>query len=74
MTCICPSTPWFVKLSSRHLAQSELYVALATAFRRFTFELYGTDVSDVEMTHAYLVPYPKLETKGVRVRVKSIDA
>ena len=56
------------------LARSELYVALATVFRRFAFDLYETDVSDVEMAHAYLVPYPKLETKGVRVTVKSIDA
>jgi hypothetical protein len=56
------------------LAQSELYIALATVFRRFTFELYETDISDVEMVHAYLVPYPKWETKGVRVKVNSIDA
>jgi hypothetical protein len=27
-------------------------------------------LSDVEMQHAYLVPYPKWETKGVRVKVK----
>lgn len=28
-------------------------------------------MSDVEMAHGYLVPYPKWESKGVRVKVKS---
>ena len=37
---------------------------------RFKFELYKTDVSDGEMSHGYLVPYPKWESKGVRVKVK----
>jgi hypothetical protein len=53
------------------LAQAELYITIATVFSRFTFELYETDVSDVEMCHGYLVPYPKWESKGVRVKVKS---
>ncbi|KAG4435065.1 hypothetical protein IFR05_009455 [Cadophora sp. M221] len=53
-----------------NLAQAELYITLAVVFSRFTFELYETDLSDVEMEHAYLVPYPKWETKGVRVKVK----
>jgi len=53
-----------------NLAQAELYIALASVFRRFSFELYETDVSDVEMAHAYLVPYPKWESKGVQVKVK----
>ena len=50
---------------------AELYITLATVFTRFTFELYETDVTDVEMKHAYLVPFPKWNSKGVRVRVKS---
>jgi hypothetical protein len=53
------------------LAQAELYITLATVFSRFTFETFETDVSDVEMAHGYLVPYPKWESKGVRVKVKS---
>jgi hypothetical protein len=53
------------------LAQAELYIALATIFSRFNFEFYETDISDVEMAHGYLVPYPKWESKGVRVRVKT---
>jgi hypothetical protein len=52
------------------LAQAELYITIATVFSRFDFELYETDVSDVEMQHAYLVPYPKWESKGVRMKVK----
>ena len=56
------------------LAQAELYITLASVFRRFTFELYETDVSDVEMAHAYLVPYPKWDSKGVRVKVESVLA
>jgi hypothetical protein len=49
------------------LAQAELYITLATVYSRFTFELYETDISDVEMSHGYLVPYPKWESKGSRL-------
>ncbi|KAL2072092.1 hypothetical protein VTL71DRAFT_11435 [Oculimacula yallundae] len=52
------------------LAQAELYITLAVVFSRFSFELYETDQSDVQMEHAYLLPYPKWDSKGVRVRVK----
>lgn len=31
------------------LAQAELYITLATVFSRFTFEIYETHISDVEM-------------------------
>lgn len=55
-----------------NLAQAELYITLAMVFSRFDFELFDTDVSDVEMAHAYLLPYPKWESKGVRVKVKSV--
>ncbi|KAH7351363.1 cytochrome P450 family protein [Rhexocercosporidium sp. MPI-PUGE-AT-0058] len=55
-----------------NLAQAELYFTLAVLFARFDFQLYETDISDVEMAHAYLVPYPKWETKGVRVKVKAV--
>ena len=41
-------------------------------FSRFTFEVFETDISDVEMAHGYLVPYPKWDSKGVRVKVKSV--
>jgi hypothetical protein len=47
-----------------------MYIALARIFGAYEFGLFETDVSDVEMEHAYLVPYPKWESKGVRVKVK----
>ena len=53
------------------MAQAELYITLATLFSRFTFELYETDITDIEMKHAYMVPYPRWESKGMRVRVKA---
>ncbi|KAK2628812.1 hypothetical protein QTJ16_001915 [Diplocarpon rosae] len=52
-----------------NLALAELYITLAVVFTRFTFDLYATDVSDVQMAHAFLVPYPKWDSKGVRVVV-----
>lgn len=56
-----------------NLAQAELYITLATVFSRFSFEPFETDKSDVEMAHAYLVPYPKWNSKGVRVKVDLIS-
>jgi hypothetical protein len=51
---------------------AEMFIALARIFGEYDFELFETDVSDVEMEHAYLVPYPKWESKGVRVKVKKV--
>ena len=51
------------------LAYMELYIVLATVFRRFSLELYETDVSDVELAHDFAVPSAKLDSKGIRVRV-----
>lgn len=48
-------------------------MTLAAIFRWFSFELYETDVSDVTLAHDYLLPQVKLDSKGVRVKVKSID-
>ncbi|KAI0870058.1 cytochrome P450 [Hypoxylon argillaceum] len=42
-----------------NLANVELYRVLATLFRLFTFELYGTDISDIEIAHDFFVPSPK---------------
>lgn len=77
--CLCTSREispvyWastrLIPLSS--LAQAELCIAIATVFSTFDFELYETDESDVELAHAYLVPYPKWDTKGVRAKVRSM--
>jgi hypothetical protein len=42
---------------------------LAAIFRQFTFELYQADVTDVLLAHVYPLPCPKLDSKGVRVKV-----
>ena len=55
--------------SPHSLAQAELHIALASVFRRFTFELYETDVTDVALAYDWLLPAPKLGSKGVRVKV-----
>ena len=55
------------------LAYAELFPTLAILVRCFTFELYETDVSDVEIKHDFMVPQPKLSSKGVRVKVNSVS-
>lgn len=52
---------------------AELYITISTIFRQFDFELYDTQVSDIQMKYAYLVPYPEWESKGVRVTVKAVS-
>ncbi|EXJ89675.1 hypothetical protein A1O3_02742 [Capronia epimyces CBS 606.96] len=52
-----------------NLAHAELYLTLAAVFRTFTFELYETDISDVALAHDFFLPSPKLDSKGVRVKV-----
>lgn len=56
------------------MAYVELHLALATLVRRFTFDLHQTDISDVEIAHDFMVPQPKLDTKGMRVKVTSVIA
>lgn len=53
-----------------HLAYAEVYIALATVFRRFSFELFETDRTAVDCHSDMFVPHPKHGTKGVRVMVK----
>ncbi|OAP59663.1 hypothetical protein AYL99_06961 [Fonsecaea erecta] len=57
----------------QNLAQAELYMGLATIFRTFSFELYETELSDTVLAHDYFVPTVKLDTKGIRVKVKSVE-
>jgi hypothetical protein len=47
-----------------------MYIVMAAVFSRFDFELHETNISDVEMAHAYLLPTPKWESKGVRALVE----
>jgi len=54
------------------LAEAEMHLTFATIFRRFRFELFETDVTDVALAHDFFNPFPKLDTKGVRALVKDI--
>jgi cytochrome P450 len=53
-----------------YLAQAGIYLTLAAVFRRFDFELFQTDRSDVDVAHDFFTPSPKLDSKGPRVLVK----
>ena len=44
-------------------------MTLAAVFRNFRFELHSTDITDVELAHDFFLPSPKLDSKGVRVKV-----
>ena len=54
------------------LAYAELYLTIAVLFRAKgpAIELFETDESDVLHIHDYVIPLPKLNTKGVRVKIQ----
>ena len=52
------------------LAYAELYISLATIFRRFRLELYETTRRDVDAKVDYFIPKPESGGQGVRVLVK----
>lgn len=52
------------------LAYAELYITLATIFRRFRFELYETTRRDVDPKIDYFVPKPEHGGLGVRLLVR----
>lgn len=50
------------------LAKAELYLTVATIFRRFeNQELFETTERDVLPKHDHFIPHPDLDSKGVRV-------
>ncbi|MCJ1396150.1 hypothetical protein MMC18_009039 [Xylographa bjoerkii] len=53
-----------------NFANAELFIGLATVFRRLDLELFETERDAVDMAADFFVPIPKPETKGVRVIVK----
>jgi cytochrome P450 len=57
-----------------NLAYMELTIALATFFRRFRCKLYETDFSDIELKHDFFLPSPRLDSKGVRVKIVELEA
>ncbi|KAM5485587.1 hypothetical protein McanCB56680_001888 [Microsporum canis] len=55
-----------------NLAMSEMSLILAVLFRPHgpKFELFETDESDVKQAHDFLIPLPKIDTKGVRAIIR----
>ena len=59
-------------VSTNSLAQAEINLTLAVLYRPGgpELELYKTDESDIVHVHDFMIPLPKLDTKGVRVLIK----
>ena len=56
-----------------NLAVAEIYLALASVFRRFEMELWETRRErDVDVLHDFVNPSPGLNSVGVRVLVKGV--
>ena len=53
-----------------NLAYAELYLTFAAVFRRFDLELYDTTRADVEVVHDFFVGVPRLDSNGIRVKVR----
>ncbi|KAF3045052.1 hypothetical protein E8E12_006351 [Didymella heteroderae] len=56
-----------------NLAWTELYLILGMMFRRYKFELHEPSLEDVQLGHDFFIPVTKLDAKGVRVFVESVD-
>ncbi|KAF2868115.1 cytochrome P450 [Massariosphaeria phaeospora] len=54
-----------------NLAWTEMYLTLGMMFRRYRFELFEPDVSDVQMGHDFFIPVTRLDAKGVRAFVRA---
>lgn len=52
-----------------HMALLEIYLTIATLFRRFEFQLFETDSSNVAFYQDFVTPQPKPGGLGVRVQV-----
>lgn len=53
-----------------HLAKAEILLAVSTLLRRMDLELYETTVEDVAIKHDIFIPFPRMDSKGVRVLIK----
>ena len=64
------SAPNKLILCSRNsLAYAELYLTIASIFRRFEMELVDTTIEDVRTVHDFFVSAPGLNSHGVQVRI-----
>lgn len=55
---------------STSLAKAEILLAVSTLLRRMDLELYETTVEDVAIKHDIFIPFPRMDSKGVRVLIK----
>lgn len=55
-----------------NLAWAEMYLTVAAMFTpgRFRFQLFETDDSDLEIVHDWFNPFPRQDSKGVRLLIK----
>ncbi|KAK4998302.1 hypothetical protein LTR66_002448 [Elasticomyces elasticus] len=61
-----------------NLAHAELYLCLCAVFREYggpgdqgpRMELFETSIEDVEFKYDLFVPYPKIDSKGIRVLLR----
>ena len=53
-----------------NLTNTEIYLTLETAFRRFRIKLYKTRTRDAEITHDYFIPTGHGDSKSVRIFFK----
>lgn len=53
-----------------NLATAEIFLTLATVFRRFDMELYETTARDAEVAHDFFIPHGHQDSKGVQVVFK----
>lgn len=51
------------------LARAMMLLATVALVEEFEFELFKTNISDVEFQHDYQVALPRLDSHGVRVMV-----
>ncbi len=50
-----------------------MYITLATVVRRFDMELFETGIEDVTMAHDFFVAIPRLDSKGIRIKVVGLN-
>ncbi|KAH7407097.1 putative P450 monooxygenase [Phaeosphaeria sp. MPI-PUGE-AT-0046c] len=53
-----------------NLATAEIYLTIATVWRRFEMELYQTTSRDAEVIADYFIPFGHVDSKGVRIIFK----
>jgi cytochrome P450 len=53
-----------------NLATAEIYLTLASVFRRYDMELYETTERDAEIVHDFFIPHGHQDSKGVRIIFK----